>query len=331
MSETRISAAGPVPYPRTRTPRSCRVLGDPAGTGVVGAVEQQAALGDPVDELLERPEHPFQVAMAFQVVGLDVGHHGDLRPQQQERAITLVGLHQEPLAAAGVPVGPGTGTGTGKVRPDRERGIEAGRQHRGGEQRGGGGLAVGAGHRDAPPAGDHRRQRRCPAQHPQPALPAGHQLGVVRVDGGGVDQRVGAVQVARVLPDRDLGTQLAQPGDGRRLPALTPGHRHPAGQQDPGQRAHPGPGDAHHVHPAELGSRRHHLGGGAGHQGRAGCRPADRPGLPGSRRADPEPGWRLSGAGHGPPPGCCGPAPHPRRARRPAGPPRPSPPAAAGR
>ena len=45
--------------------------------------------------------------MALQVVGLDVGDHRDLRPQQQERAVALVGLDQEPLAAAGLPVVPG--------------------------------------------------------------------------------------------------------------------------------------------------------------------------------------------------------------------------------
>ena len=46
------------------------------------------------------------------------------------------------------------------------------------------------------------------------------------------------------------------PGHGDRLPGLAAADRHPAVEQDAGERAHPGAGDAHDVHPAEIGQCR---------------------------------------------------------------------------
>ena len=45
-------------------------------------------------------------------------------------------------------------------------------------------------------------------------------------------------------------------------------------EQDARQPAHARAGDPHDVHPAELGQRRHDVGGGATHQGRAGRLPS---------------------------------------------------------
>jgi hypothetical protein len=63
------------------------------------------------------------------------------------------------------------------------------------------------------------------------------------------------------------------PGHGDRLPGVAAADQHPAVEQDAGERAHPGAGDAHDVHPAEIGQCRDPVGGRAAYQRRAGSLP----------------------------------------------------------
>jgi hypothetical protein len=73
---------------------------------------------------------------------------------------------------------------------------------------------------------------------------------------GREDERVGVVEVPRGVADDDVGAERSQPGHGDRLPGLAAADRDPAVEQDAGERAHPGAGDAHDVHPAEIGQCR---------------------------------------------------------------------------
>ena len=84
------------------------------------------------------------------------------------------------------------------------------------------------------------------------------------------------VDVRRRVTDLDLGAERAQCGHGDRVARLAAADRDAALEQDAGQRAHPGPGDAHDVHPAEVGERRDDVGGGAADERRAGSRPVVR-------------------------------------------------------
>ena len=81
-------------------------LGQAEGAGVVGAEHRRAVGREPSDEGPEGGRHRRQVAPVVEVVGLDVGDHGDRRGQLQERAVGLVGLGHEVGAAAGGGVDP---------------------------------------------------------------------------------------------------------------------------------------------------------------------------------------------------------------------------------
>jgi hypothetical protein len=107
-----------------------------------------------------------------------------------------------------------------------------------------------------PATATHRRsssaaaRRRTSCRSP----PRGDELLVPGVDGSREDERVGVVEVPRGVADDDVGAERSQPGHGDRLPGLAAADRQPAVEQDAGERAHPGAGDAHDVHPAETGT-----------------------------------------------------------------------------
>jgi hypothetical protein len=85
------------------------------------------------------------VAVVVEVVGLDVGDDRGVRAVGQERAVALVGLDDEQVAAAVV----GVAGRLVEVAADGERRVDAAVLRRDGEHRGRRGLAVGAGDGDA--------------------------------------------------------------------------------------------------------------------------------------------------------------------------------------
>ena len=87
----------------------------------------------------------LDAAVEIQVVGVDVGDHGDGRRELQERAVRLVGLGHQELPLAQLGVGP---QGVELAADDDGRVDAAVGQDRG-HHGGGGGLAVGAGDGDA--------------------------------------------------------------------------------------------------------------------------------------------------------------------------------------
>jgi hypothetical protein len=88
-----------------------------------------------------------------QMVGFDVGDHGEVGCVGQEGAVTLVGLGHEDVAAAVV----GAGTGDGEVSPDEERRVGATVLQRNGEHGRGGSLAGGPGDAGDPVTGHQGR------------------------------------------------------------------------------------------------------------------------------------------------------------------------------
>ena len=285
-------------------------VGQGPGTRVIGAGDQQAARGDAPGKLAERDLDLGQAGVIVQVVGFHAGHDGRLGREHEERAVALVGLGHEQLAAALVRAE----AGLGEDAADHVGRVGAAVPQHGGEHGRGGGLAVRAGHRDAPAAEHHRGQRGRPVQHAQAALPGGHQLGVVRPDGGGHDERVRPGDVRGVVPDADVRAEQGQLVEQRRAGRVTAGHADSPGQHDPGDPGHARPADAGEVHPAELPDRDRVHRGYQAHAAPLICcsftpcacprqhRPGPRRGL---RRRDlprhgpPRPG-RASGSGPGP-------------------------------
>ena len=102
-----------------------------------------------------------------------------------------------------------------------------------------------------------------------PLLRAATNSGCAGADRRRVDERVGRVDVLWRVTDLDVGAERPQRRHGGRIARLAAADRDAALDQDAGQRAHPGPGDAHDVHPAQRGQGRDHVG-------RRRCAPAPR-------------------------------------------------------
>ena len=134
--------------------------------GVVGAGDERAVVAEAVGEPLERLDHLLGRAVVVEVVGLHVGDDRDLGGVDEEGGVGLVGLGDEDLAAALVPVRPRPH----QLAAQRERGVEAGLLQQHGEHRRRRGLAVGPGHRDRAVPEQQRLQRLGPVQHGGAAL-----------------------------------------------------------------------------------------------------------------------------------------------------------------
>jgi hypothetical protein len=218
--------------------------------GIVGAGHDQP--GRAAAEGGERGLDIGQAGVVVQVVGLHVGDHREVRREQQERPVALVGLGDEIQAGAVL----SAKTGLAEHAADHVAGIGAALAEHGGEHRGRGGLAVGPGHRDHPPARHHRGERGRPVNHPHPAPRGFGQLRVVRADRAGHHERVAGAeltQVARGVPDVDRGTGRPKLVKDRRGPGVAAGHADAAGQHDPRDARHARPADAGEVHPPQCG------------------------------------------------------------------------------
>ena len=78
------------------------------------------------------------------------------------------------------------------------------------------------------------------------------------------------------VTDLDVRTERPQRRNGGRIARFAAGDRDATFDEDAGQRAHPGSGDAHDVHPAQRGQGRNQVGRGAPYQRRARRRPVSR-------------------------------------------------------
>ena len=125
-------------------------VGDPAeqrlDLGMIDAQRREAVERQVLDKALEGGAHGVEIAPEVEMLGVDVGDHGDARRQAHEGAVGLVGLDHHPVALAV----PGVGAvGVDDAAVDHGR-VEVGGIEQGRDQRGRGGLAVGAGDRDRP-------------------------------------------------------------------------------------------------------------------------------------------------------------------------------------
>jgi hypothetical protein len=173
---------------------------------VIEAHHGKAIKRHPAGEFDERLLDLVVGAVVVEVLGVDVGHHGDGGGEAQERAVALVGLGDQKVAGA-----------ESRVRPERRHlaaddhgGVEARRAQHGGDERSGGRLAMRARDGDAIfdahqlgqhfRAPDDRRSQRARLEH----------LGIFRGDGTGEDDHVGAAHVGRAVPEVDADAHLRQ-------------------------------------------------------------------------------------------------------------------------
>ena len=100
------------------------------------------------------------------------------------------------------------------------------------------GLAVRAGDGHESLARDEPGERLRTVQHGQPALEGEPVLGVVLPERAGHDDRVGVAHVGGVVSDRDLGAEVAQGGDVRRVAHVGSGDAVPGAEEQSRDAAH---------------------------------------------------------------------------------------------
>ena len=165
---------------------------------------EQAVLGQQGDEPPEDVVDVVQAGVVGVVVELHVGHDRDLGAQEQQAAVALVGLGDEPLARAHA----GVGADVVELAADEEGRVEAGLAQHVGDHRRGGRLAVGAGHGDAAAqlhdAGEHLGA----PQHRQAGGARRAQLRVALGDGRGRHDQGGVAEVGGVVADGDRDAGL---------------------------------------------------------------------------------------------------------------------------
>ncbi len=179
-------------------------------------------------------------AVSAHVVGVDIGHHRDHRLQVQETGVAFVRLGDQVTAAAQLRIG----AGGGQAPADDECRVQAtGSEHRS-QQAGGGGLAMGAGHGDTMAVthqfGEHLGTR----HHRDTLFERQRHFRVGRVDRAGYHQHIGARDVAGLVTDEDLRTELLQALGAGRFLEIGAGHLVTEVEQYFGDAAHADAADA---------------------------------------------------------------------------------------
>ena len=185
-------------------------LTDPVGHG---GVERRQVDLLPADALRggrgELDEGPLELAQRAErgvVVELDVGHHRHLGHELEEGAIRLVRLDHHPLP----PPPGGVRAGRAQLPADQERGVSAALPQGVSRHPRRGGLAMGAGDRDAAPQPRDLAQQVPAVQYRKAALAGRGQLGVVLGDRRGHHHLARLGQVRGVMADRGFDPVLAQ-------------------------------------------------------------------------------------------------------------------------
>jgi len=216
----------------------------PADQGIVPPADQKPVPGNLAGELGEGLVHLGEAVVVIQVIPVDIQDDAGLGVHVQKRTPVLAGLgHEEGgIADLGVP-------GDGVQHPAQEhRGHEPRRVHQHGDQRRGGGLAVGAGHRHGLGEFVHDMpQQLGAADNREPRVPGGLDFGIFIAGGQGVDHEIrpgdmigmvaplyGDPRPAHALGDGAFGEIAARDGEALGLKPL-------------GQAAHADAPDAHHM------------------------------------------------------------------------------------
>ena len=216
---------------------------------IIHAEHGQAVERQVMEELNEGLLQPIEVAaIGAHVVGVDIGDHRNHRLQVQEAGVALIGFGDQ--EAAGTELG--IGTGSVQAATDDEGRIKpASGEHRG-QQAGGGGLAMGAGHGDAVTVAHQLGEHLGTRHHRNPPLQRGSDFRVAGVDGAGNHQYISLLGVLRTVPDENGRPEVFQAlGHGRCLEVGT-GHFVTQVEQHLGDAAHAHAADTDEVNTADT-------------------------------------------------------------------------------
>ena len=145
-------------------------------------------------------DDPVQVAEVVQMVGVHVEDDADGGGHLKIVILKFAGLAHHGVVGAGVAVG----VDDRQTTADEDAGVGAGSQQSMAEHRRGGGLAVGARHRDgiAKLTGDSTQQDG-PLHHRDASFCRGDEFGIVGGDGGGVHHQICPLHVGGGVTQRD--------------------------------------------------------------------------------------------------------------------------------
>ena len=195
---------------RAEAVRDQTAVGDPAEQRLhlrmIDAQRGEAVERDVLDEGLERGAHGVEGAVELHVLGVDVGDHRRARRQAHEGAVGLVGLDHHPVAFAVAGVG---AVGVDDAAVDHGRIELRGIQQRR-DQRGRGGLAVGAGDRDRPLQAHQLAEHLGAPDHRHAGAARRLDLGVVALDRRGHDDHAALAEIGRAMADRHGDAEPAQ-------------------------------------------------------------------------------------------------------------------------
>ena len=165
---------------------------------IVAVAHAHAIFRQEREEAVKRVADVVQVLVEIEVILLDVGDDRDGGVELQEARVELACLHDERLMAAHARAA----ADVIELAADVHRGIEPGVQKRLRDHRGGGRLAVRAADVDGVRVALHQLAQQRGALHLRDAQARGFgALGVLRADGGGVDDQVRAVNVFGAVTD----------------------------------------------------------------------------------------------------------------------------------
>ena len=212
--------------------------------GIVGGSQQEAIGGHGLGEGRIRRLDVGVVAVEVEVIRLDIGDDGDIRPISQEGTVRLVGLGNENRAGATQ----GVAIQVHQFRTDHERWVRSGRPQRRHEHCRGGRLAIGPRDGDSRIRTHRARERLGAVQHPHPLGARRDQFGVGLGDCRGDDEGVDVAQVPRIMSDANRDPGRLQSLHSRRGGTIAATDRHPLIVQELCHPRHTAATDGQEVH-----------------------------------------------------------------------------------
>ena len=196
------------------------------------------------DETAEDLAHIVEAAVVGVVVELHVAHDGDLRAQEQQASVALVGLGHQPFALAHA----GVGADVVELAADDERRVKPALEQHVRDHRGRRRLAVRAGHGDTAPHRHDARQHLRAAKHRQAGRLRRAQLGIALRDGRRDHYEGRAAKVGRVVTDAHRDAGFLEVSRVTRDFEIRAGDAHAESGEHHGDAAHAGAADTHEVH-----------------------------------------------------------------------------------
>ena len=180
------------------------------------------------------------------MVGLDVENDRDGGEEAQERVAVFAALGDDGVAVADAVAG----VKQRQCAADHHGGVGVRRHEDVRRHAGGGRFAVRAGDAQGVAVAVHDRAPRLrPLKDRDAACDRAGDLGIVIVDGGGADDKIGIAEIVRRVTDGHGNAQRAQALHGGGVVHVAALHGESHGMQDLGERAHRHAADAGEVHP----------------------------------------------------------------------------------